>query len=252
MGGSYNGGFHNFGSGNLSLGFQQQDRLKQEAARRIVNASQGGKKKVTSTDGTRVYDVKQVGGAPPKARMVIGGGGSGPGSTIVTKGDPDVVVAGPGLGVVTSGPAFKPVYQSPGFGIGPMFDHGFSVPGGYYPKGGAAFQENEIEYKSSEMKPFRMMGIEFVPDAGWSQGQDFEDVMGETPLQWPYAAAYGVNMVVNTALHYSGFGGTAGLQKSAQQEVAAAKKWTVDNFGSAMSGLSSQWTPGQRNYSRVR
>lgn len=246
MAGSYAGGFHEFGSGNLSLGFQQHDRLKKESARRIVNASEGGKKKVVSTDGTREYNVVVVGGAP-KTKTMVPVGTRGPGAQVVTTGNPGAVTSGPGLGVVTNGQPFQPVFGAQGYGTGAFFDgHGYAVPGGYYDKTGE-FAENEIKYKEAELKPFRMFGIDFVPDEGWSQGQDFEDIMGESPLQWPYAAMYGINMGVNTALHYAGMGGNKGLQKSARDEVAFAKQhvtaWTRELVNNA-------WKPGARDYTR--
>lgn len=227
MSGSYNGGFHNFGSGNLSLTFQHQDRLKQESARRIVNASEGGKRVVKSTDGSREYRVQVV--APPGKKAMVPVGTKGPGAEVVTSGDPRAVVAGPGLGVVTSGPAFKPVYQSAGFGLGAFFDDAYAVPGGYVTKDGKR-HDNAWEMGKGTNVPIRTAGINWVPDLGWSSGQDFEDEHGEGPGLWLYSTLKAGANMSNTVLHYAGYGGNAGFQKAAQDEVKFLKQALTPRF----------------------
>ena len=144
MTGTYSGGYHGTGdfefAGSTGADIKRNhDLLKAKGAANIAAASDGGTKEVRSADGRRVlFDpveeaakrarrrarelARRGGQGPGSAGVVTGKGTSGPGAPVVGGGhttgpgrggvgQPDgglspVVFGGPGLGVITTGPAF--------------------------------------------------------------------------------------------------------------------------------------------------
>lgn len=194
MAGTYSGGLHDFGSGNLSVSFAKQSAILEKGKKNAAEAAKATGKAVVSADGKRLLAVAPRGyTSGPGARRVGAGPTAGPG-----RGSVGVAQTfGPGLGVVTTFRTTSPsLIPTGGPGKGAVIVGG--VVGAGVGAAGAATKNYEYEIGKSTRTPIQIGGGWVDIDEGWSDAGDVEQRYGEGEFLSP-AWFYGWGITINEA-----------------------------------------------------